>query len=290
MQVFYYHKKNRKNNRRLGTIKVVIVNDSAEKKAEMVSDLIAKSNTKYLWDYNIDAIAENTGSFFNDPEIAFIKIIDSTGLFIVNLERENNKGSAVLSKNALFFMGKEIGEVMVGIIDESAKPAISLPFSFKVTVIALINLALLLWFSIALGGVMSFRRAGNSHDGSINGIKMTADMESRIIRGKEYIDNNFRRNISREGLASMLGMNPDSFGRYFKIYTGKRINEYINTLRIEEAVSMLQTSDANVLNIALAVGFENTASFYRTFMKIMKNTPSFYRNNPHSCRDNMPKS
>ncbi len=274
----------------LGSITVDIVNDSAEKKAEVISDLIAKSNTKYLWDYNIDALNESASSFFNDPEIALIKIVDSTGLIIVNLEREKNSAKTVFSRNTLSFRGKEIGELIVGIIEESARSEIPLPFPLKITLIALINLALLLWFLIALSRVMNFRRAGNSHDGSFNGIKMTADMESRIIRGKEYIDNNFRRNISREGLASMLGMNPDSFGRYFKIYTGKRINEYINTLRIEEAVSMLQTSDANVLNIALAVGFENTASFYRTFMKIMKNTPSFYRNNPRSCRENMPKS
>jgi len=63
-----------------------------------------------------------------------------------------------------------------------------------------------------------------------------------------------------------------------KIYTGKKINEYISELRIQDAAKRLrENKNENVINIAFSVGFESLSTFNRTFLKIMGTTPSEYK-------------
>lgn len=50
---------------------------------------------------------------------------------------------------------------------------------------------------------------------------------------------NYMENISREGLAGAIDISTDYMSRLFKTYTGKKINEYINDLRIQEAMKKL---------------------------------------------------
>jgi len=72
-------------------------------------------------------------------------------------------------------------------------------------------------------------------------------------------------------------MHPDSFGRFFKIYTNKKISEFINELRVMEAARKLRESSANIIEIAFSVGFESLPTFNRAFMKVMNVTPTQYR-------------
>ena len=93
----------------------------------------------------------------------------------------------------------------------------------------------------------------------------------------EYIRQNYRDDISREGLASLVGLHPDNLGKMFKVRTGKKIGDFINSLRIEEAMGMLSGSDTPVVDIAFAVGFESLRTFNRSFAAFAGVTPSAYR-------------
>ena len=108
---------------------------------------------------------------------------------------------------------------------------------------------------------------------------MTHAIKESIENGIDYIEKNYHSNLSREGLAASLEMNPDDFGRYFKLYTGKRINEFINELRIEEFLKNIEGSDKSITELAFEVGFESLRTFYRIFFKIMKTTPTKYKEN-----------
>ncbi|MCU0847229.1 MAG: helix-turn-helix domain-containing protein [Spirochaetes bacterium] len=106
---------------------------------------------------------------------------------------------------------------------------------------------------------------------------LASPAEEKIKKAIEYINSNYRSEISREGLAAECDMNTDYFSRLFKIYTGKKISDYINELRVIEAAGMLRESGENILNIAYNVGFENLRTFNRAFLKVMNVTPSDYR-------------
>ena len=106
---------------------------------------------------------------------------------------------------------------------------------------------------------------------------ITPVIEEKIRRAMLYIGENFTSDISREGLAASLSMHPDSLGRFFRMYTGKRIGEYINELRVRKVAEDLDKCEDSIVQIAFAAGFESIATFNRAFQKVMKITPTEYR-------------
>jgi signal transduction histidine kinase/AraC-like DNA-binding protein len=107
--------------------------------------------------------------------------------------------------------------------------------------------------------------------------KITDDTRTKIESAIEYIKTGFSDMITRENLADSLGMSPDHFGRMFKQYTGKKVLDYINDLRLEYASNMLLKSDKKIIEIAMETGFESLRTFNRIFTKKKKMTPSEYR-------------
>ena len=85
---------------------------------------------------------------------------------------------------------------------------------------------------------------------------VTQNIEEKMKKAIAFIRENYQSDISREWLAASLNMHPDSFGRFFKLYTNKKISEFINELRVIEASRRLGETDTNIIDIAFAVGFE----------------------------------
>lgn len=107
---------------------------------------------------------------------------------------------------------------------------------------------------------------------------ITSVTEEKIKKAVEYINANYTFDISREGLAASLDISPNHLGKFFKVQTGKKINEYINELRIQDAARKLrEQKQETIINIAFSVGFESLSTFNRTFLKIMGITPSEYK-------------
>lgn len=107
--------------------------------------------------------------------------------------------------------------------------------------------------------------------------KLSSITEKKIEKVMAYVQENYRSDISREGLASLVNIHPDSLSRFFKLYAGKKINEFINELRIKEAAMKLIVEESSIIDIAYSVGFESLTTFNRAFSKIMKTTPTNYR-------------
>ncbi len=108
-------------------------------------------------------------------------------------------------------------------------------------------------------------------------LTITPSIEEKISKIVSYIKENYKYDLSREGMASLIESNPDYFGRCFKKYTGYTISEFIKKIRIEEAAKKLRETDEKVIDIAYAVGFENLSTFNKTFYKLMKTIPTRYR-------------
>lgn len=107
---------------------------------------------------------------------------------------------------------------------------------------------------------------------------ITSVTEMKIKEAMDYIRNNYTSDISREGLAASLDISPNHLGKFFKIYTGKKISEYINELRIHDAAEKLKAAkQETIIHIAFSVGFESLSTFNRTFLKIMGLTPSEFK-------------
>ncbi len=100
------------------------------------------------------------------------------------------------------------------------------------------------------------------------------DNRGKMERAIAYLKENYRSDISRENLAESLGLNGDYFGKLFKQYTGTRIGDFVNELRVRDACDLLVAGRESVTDIAFAVGFESLSTFYRVFQGIIGDTPT----------------
>ncbi|MBU1171225.1 MAG: AraC family transcriptional regulator [Proteobacteria bacterium] len=107
--------------------------------------------------------------------------------------------------------------------------------------------------------------------------KISSRAQEKIVKVMHFIDENYSTEISRLKLADSFGIHPDSLGKKFKTFTGKKLGDYIYELRIKEAARRLKEEDTNIIDIAFDVGFESIRTFQRIFPKYMGQTPDQYR-------------
>lgn len=93
----------------------------------------------------------------------------------------------------------------------------------------------------------------------------------------EFLNKNFRENISVSELAAAASYNKDYFSRIFRKATGLTITEYINKLRLAEARYLLLNTEKSVTEISLEAGFGSPAYFFKLFSKRYSMSPQKYR-------------
>lgn len=99
----------------------------------------------------------------------------------------------------------------------------------------------------------------------------------RMKRVLEFMLLNFRDEIRIEQIASVAGMAPAAFCRYFKNRTRKTFVEYLNELRIGHARKLLVSADSSVGQIGLECGYNNSSHFHRQFRLSTGMTPFQYQ-------------
>jgi len=99
---------------------------------------------------------------------------------------------------------------------------------------------------------------------------------------KNYIESNFNQNITLKGFSKLYFVNEKYIGRLFKKQMEITFHEYLNNIRIENAVKLLSETDDNIINIAYQCGFQNVTYFNRVFLKKTKMTPTKFRKNIRS--------
>jgi len=106
---------------------------------------------------------------------------------------------------------------------------------------------------------------------------LSQSSEAKLETVIEFIKKNYTSDLSREGLAAAANMNVNYFSTLFNSYTGKKINEYINSLRIKDAVEYLENTDDKIIEIAFNVGFDSLTTFNRAFKNETGSIPSKFR-------------
>lgn len=109
--------------------------------------------------------------------------------------------------------------------------------------------------------------------------------DARMREIMQYIITNLDQEISLNELAEKMFVSASTLSRIFKKNTGEYFADYVMQLRVKNAVSLLEHSGQNMLQIAVACGFANSASFNRAFRKIMGVTPTEYREAYQSSRE-----
>ena len=104
------------------------------------------------------------------------------------------------------------------------------------------------------------------------------DTESRRChKVKEYINDHYREEITLPQMASLVGMSPSSFSRFFKMRTGRTLSSYLIDIRLGIAARSLVDTSSSVSEICYASGFNNLSNFNRIFKSKRGMTPSEFR-------------
>ena len=85
-------------------------------------------------------------------------------------------------------------------------------------------------------------------------------------------------NLSLSNLASRIGASSNHVSQTLNETLGVSFFDYINRWRVEDAKQEILSGEQSVLNIALAVGFNTSSSFYKAFKNETGKTPRDFRN------------
>jgi AraC-like DNA-binding protein len=103
----------------------------------------------------------------------------------------------------------------------------------------------------------------------------------RVRRSLRLMQQNYTEEVEVEWLAREVGLSRPHFFKLFKKQMGITPNLYLNTLRAEQAIQDLMTTDKSVTEISYDLGFSSQASFTRFFSSNVGIPPSDYRRVAH---------
>lgn len=99
----------------------------------------------------------------------------------------------------------------------------------------------------------------------------------QVQRGIDYIEAHLDEDVQPADVAAAAALSQWHFQRIFKALTNETLKTYIRSRRFSNSVEKLTSSNARILDIALAAGFETQESFTRAFKSAFGTTPADYR-------------
>ncbi len=103
--------------------------------------------------------------------------------------------------------------------------------------------------------------------------------KNRIIVEKcmTYIQEHFAEELSLEFIAQMYHFNTSYFSSLFKNHTGKSLSDYVIKVRMDNAKRLLSNSDDKISDIAVKIGYKDSAYFIRLFKRELGVSPNKFR-------------
>lgn len=95
-----------------------------------------------------------------------------------------------------------------------------------------------------------------------------------------HIREHLAENLTIQALAGMCGYTPEYFCRVFKHYFGVSPIAYIITLRLENALRLIDTEHMTVQDAAFLSGYRSPSAFYKAFAKYKRTSPASYLAQP----------
>lgn len=112
-----------------------------------------------------------------------------------------------------------------------------------------------------------------------NGSRPEHDRNDVLVETvRAVIEQNFADyNLSLQSVAEVLKLSPDYIGKLFKKQQGMSVAEYINEVRLRQAVHYLEQGDYTVNELIEKIGIGNRGNFFRLFKLKYGTTPKDYR-------------
>lgn len=104
-----------------------------------------------------------------------------------------------------------------------------------------------------------------------------APEDDYILKAKSYIQKHFQNHISLSEIASELGLNPNYFSTLFHKKTNGTFTEYVRTVRIKNAITLMKEPGMQMREVAEQSGFSDNTQFYRAFKQVTGVSPGKFK-------------
>ena len=98
-----------------------------------------------------------------------------------------------------------------------------------------------------------------------------------VTEAKQFIRDNIGGSITVQDVADHLGIHRSYLMNIFRSQTHISVNQYINRMRITQAIVLLTDPSLTITEIAFQGGFNSRQNFYIAFEKAMGCSPSKFR-------------
>ncbi|MCC5910829.1 MAG: helix-turn-helix transcriptional regulator [Clostridiaceae bacterium] len=108
--------------------------------------------------------------------------------------------------------------------------------------------------------------------------KMECPYSLYVKKTIDYIDTRYFEPLTVDCVSQKLGISKPYFCSIFKKDTNKTFTQVLNEVRIEKSKELLKNTDQHILDIAIAVGYNNQNYYNMLFKKLNNISPNQYRN------------
>ena len=123
-----------------------------------------------------------------------------------------------------------------------------------------------------MNGKMSQEEGGNSESG-----KKDSSGSYIVSRAVQYIQANYKKRLTLSEVAEQIYVSQWHLSKLLNRHTGRNFSEILNRVRIQEARKLLEDPKRKVGDIAVEVGFTDSAHFCHVFKKQVGISAGEYR-------------
>ncbi|HPS55166.1 MAG TPA: PocR ligand-binding domain-containing protein [Sedimentisphaerales bacterium] len=98
-----------------------------------------------------------------------------------------------------------------------------------------------------------------------------------ILKAKEFINTNFRDQITLDDIANQVYLSKPYFSRLFHKVEGITFTQYLQNIRLGESKKLLISTSRKIIDVAMDCGFNNISYFNELFLKTEKCSPKNFR-------------
>lgn len=108
-----------------------------------------------------------------------------------------------------------------------------------------------------------------------------ANSLKKIEKSIIFLKAHYKESLTLEDAAKSVDLSPSYYSSLFHCYMGIGFLNYLQIIRIENAVNLLQSDRCRIIDAALDSGFTNIRSFNRAFKQLTGSTPKKFLSMPY---------
>lgn len=127
-------------------------------------------------------------------------------------------------------------------------------------------------FALLLGQLLTIALRNNNQQ------DMNSDTNPHVfLEITNYLEKNFGEDITLNTLSNKFYINKYDISRKFTQQIGISFSKYLSRIRVNNAKTLLETTNMNITQIATLSGFQSSSNFARVFKSIIGMTLTDYR-------------